>query len=146
MSFPPFNVKTYTNCIDNIDERSFKVQETNTKGMITMATNSKKSARRKAVTPEGRINQLVALAFDLAEQQLRDGTATSQVITTFLKYADPREKLEREILTENKKLIQAKTAAMENSARTDELYANAIAAMKSYQPKQELSDDDEYER
>ena len=111
-----------------------------------MSTSSKKYARRKAVTPEGRINQLVALAFDLAEQQLRDGSATSQVITTFLKYADPREQLEREILAENKKLVQARTAAIENSAKTEELYANAIAAMKSYQPKQETSDDDDYDR
>ena len=146
MTFPFQYLKKHTNCTDNIDEMSFKVQETHTKGVITMSTSSKKSARRKAVTPEGRINQLVALAFDLAEQQLRDGSATSQVITTFLKYADPREQLEREILAENKKLVQARTAAIENSAKTEELYANAIAAMKSYQPKQETSDDDEYER
>lgn len=106
-----------------------------------MAEQTKKRTNRSARTPEGRINQLISLAFDLAEIQLREGTASSQVITQFLKLADPKESLERDILAENKKLIKAKTTALESSAKTEELYAKAIAAMKSY--RSEVDDDED---
>ena len=36
---------------------------------------------RPALTPEARENQMIALAVDLAEKQLLEGTASSQVIT-----------------------------------------------------------------
>jgi len=65
-----------------------------------MSNNSKsKNERPKklppAKTPEARENQLVAMAVDLAEQQLLDGTATSQVITHFLKLGSTKEKIEK---------------------------------------------------
>ena len=40
---------------------------------------------KPATTPEGRENEMVSLAIDLAEKQIREGTASSQVITHFLK-------------------------------------------------------------
>lgn len=86
----------------------------------------------RARTPEARENQLIALATDLAERQLREGTASSQVITHYLKLGSTKERLEKEILAEQRKLIKAKTDSIESSRRADELYSNAIAAFKKY--------------
>lgn len=93
------------------------------------------------MTPEARENQLISLAIDLAEQQLRNGTASSQVITHYLKLGSSKEKLEKEILEEQKKLVVAKTSAIESQERIDELYAGAIAAMRSYNGQSEDSGD-----
>lgn len=89
--------------------------------------------RRVATTPEGRENQLIALAFDLAEQQLRDGTASSQVISHFLKAGSTRDYLEKERLAMDVELMEAKREAMERNAHIEDLYNDAIAAMRSYQ-------------
>ena len=99
---------------------------------VKTSSDSKKNKMRPALTPEARENQMIFLATELAEQQLRDGTASSQVITHFLKLGSSKEKLEHEILKEQKKLITAKTESLESSKRIEELYANAIAAMREY--------------
>lgn len=87
---------------------------------------------RRASTPEARENQLIALATDLAERQLREGTASSQVISHFLKLGSTKERLEKDILLEQKKLIKAKTENLESMKRTEELYQNALNAMRMY--------------
>lgn len=92
----------------------------------------KKKEIRPALTPEARENQLIYLATELAEQQLRDGTASSQVITHYLKLGSSKEKIEKEILERQKDLITAKTEALQSAKHIEELYANAINAMKSY--------------
>lgn len=87
---------------------------------------------RPALTPEARENQLIYLATELAEKQLRDGTASSQVITHYLKLGSSKEKLEKEILAENKKLLVAKTESLQSTKRIEELYKDAIKAMQRY--------------
>ena len=99
---------------------------------VKTSSDSKKNKMRPALTPEARENQMIFLATELAEQQLRDGTASSQVITHYLKLGSSKEKLERDILKEQKKLITARTEALESSKRIEELYENAIKAMKKY--------------
>lgn len=88
----------------------------------------------KARTPEGRDNQLIALSYDLVEERLRAGTATSQETTFFLKLAAQREeeKLKREIMEEQKKLMKAKTESLQSAKRIEELYADAMKAFQSY--------------
>ena len=88
--------------------------------------------RRPALTPEARENQMISLAVDLAEKQLQEGTASSQVITHFLKLATAKERIEREILEKQKDLITAKTEALQSAKRIEELYTNALNAMKNY--------------
>ena len=78
-------------------------------------TPTKKS--RHSLNPESREKEMISLAVNLAEQQLRDGTASSQVITHYLKMGGIREKLERERLEEENKLLRAKTKAYENAER-----------------------------
>lgn len=97
------------------------------------ATASKPTPKiRPALSPEARENQLISAAIDLAEKQILDGTASSQVITHFLKLGSMREKLEREKLEEENKLLKAKTKQIESMKRIEELYADAITAMKNY--------------
>lgn len=94
--------------------------------------NSPKTKMRPALTLEARENQLIYLATNLAEQQLRDGTASSQVITHYLKLGSSKEKIEKEILEKQKELISAKTESLQSAKRIEELYSNAIAAMRKY--------------
>lgn len=95
---------------------------------------------RPALTPEARENQMIALAVDLAEKQLIEGTASSQVITHFLKLATTRERLEKEKLEKENELLRAKTEAIESAKRVEELYSDALRAMRSY--RGETDDED----
>lgn len=88
--------------------------------------------RAPAKTPEARENQLISLAVDLAEKQLREGTASSQVITHYIKLGSTKERLEKEIMAEQKKLLEAKTESLQSAKRVEELYAEALEAMKKY--------------
>lgn len=87
---------------------------------------------RPALTPEARENQMISLAVDLAEKQLMEGTASSQVITHYLKLGSTKERLEKEKLEEENKLLKARTEALQSAKRVEELYADAISAMKKY--------------
>jgi hypothetical protein len=87
---------------------------------------------RPALTPEARENQLVSLAVDLAEPQLIDGTASSQVITHYLKIGSTKEKIEKEILEKQKALMDAKTQSLQSAQRIEALYADALNAMRNY--------------
>ena len=96
---------------------------------------------KPAVTPEARENQLISLAVNLAEQQLREGTASSQVITHYLKLGSTKEKIEKEILEKQKDLIDAKTKAIQSGQRVEEIYAKALDAMRRYSGHDEESYD-----
>lgn len=87
---------------------------------------------RPALTPEARENQMIALAVDCAEQQLRDGTASSQVIVHYLKLGSSKERLEKEKLEKENGLLTAKIEAMQSAKASEELYAKAIEAMRRY--------------
>jgi hypothetical protein len=84
------------------------------------------------MSPEARENQVINAAMNLAEQQILEGTASSQVITYFLKLGSSKERLEKEKLQEENKLLRAKTEALASAARVEELYTNALNAMRSY--------------
>lgn len=88
--------------------------------------------RPPAKTPEARENQLISLAVDVAEKQLRNGTASSQVITHFLKLASTKERVELEKLRHEVELVKAKTESIQSGKRGEELYIEAINAMKVY--------------
>ena len=91
-----------------------------------------KTKRRPAITPEARENQLISLATNLAEQQLMDGTASSQVITHYLKLGTAKSQLELEKLKRENALLRAKTESIESAKRVEELYSQAIDAIKLY--------------
>lgn len=111
----------------------------------TKKTSGESSKIRPALTPEARENQLIYLATELAEKQLKDGTASSQVITHYLKLGSSKERLEKEILEKQKDLMTAKTEQLQSAKRIEELYSNAIAAMRRYSGHGGGEDDEESE-
>ena len=99
-----------------------------------------KRKRRPALDPEARLNQLIALAIDLAEEKLLDGTASSQTINYFLKLGSQRDKKELDLLEAQTKLANTKIDAIEAEKNNSILYQDAIAAMSRYSGN---TDDDE---
>ena len=107
------------------------------------AANRDATRRPPATTPEGRENQMISAAVELAEKQLREGTASSQIITHYLRLGSTREQLEQERLARENELLQAKVEAMASMKRVEELYETALRAMRSYagaEPLAELDD------
>lgn len=93
-------------------------------------------ANRPATTPEGRENQMIQLAITLAEKQLMEGTASSQVITHFLKLGSTKEALEKEKLIKENALLRAKTEQIESQQDLKGLFKDAIRAMSDYSPSE----------
>ena len=100
------------------------------KGKILSQETTRK--RAPALTTEARENELVSLAIDLAEKQLTEGTASSSVIVHYLKLGSTKERLEKEKLQKENELLKAKTEALQSAKRVEELYENALKAMKLY--------------
>ena len=95
-------------------------------------TSSKGRVSPPAMTPQARENQLTALAMDLAEQQLREGTASAQVISHFLKQGAAETELKKENLALRNELLVAQTDQIASQKKVEELYEEALRAMKTY--------------
>ena len=102
--------------------------------MAKAKSNSQKTSSmgRPAINPEERENQMINLAVNLAEQQLRDGTASSQVITHFLKLGTTKAELEKEKLRNENEVLKAKAKSIESAEEVKVLYENALKAMRNY--------------
>lgn len=111
--------------------------------MKRASENTEKITRRRipASSPEARENQLIALAEARAEEQLRNGTASSQVICHYLRLGSQREKLEREKLRSEVEMLAAKREALESAKRVEELYSEAMKAVRSYRGENTDEDD-----
>lgn len=108
--------------------------------------SSRRTRGRPASSPAAREAQLISSAYDLAERQIEEGSASSQVITHFLKLGSSRERLEQERLHNENLLLAAKRESMESGQRIEAMYEEALAAMRTYsgQPVEEEDDYDEY--
>ena len=102
--------------------------------MKTTSKPEQKVSRKRppATTPEARENQLIAMAYDLVERRIREGTASSQEVTHFLKRGSTKERVEKEILEKQKDLITAKTESIQSVKRMEELYKDAMKAFSTY--------------
>lgn len=111
-------------------------------GSKRKSTDSSASKRksRPALTPEARENQLISLSVDLAEQQLRDGTASSQVITHYLKLGSTKHQIEMEKLKNENALLKAKAKAIESSENAEKLFSEAVKAFSTYAGKKDEFD------
>ena len=89
---------------------------------------------RPAATPDTREQQMIALATDLAEKQLREGTASPSVITHYLKMGSPRESMERNAMIQQNDLAAAKAEAIRSEKRMEEMIGEAMKAFRSYTP------------
>lgn len=106
--------------------------------------NSESVARRQrpALDPDNRENQLISLAMDVAEQQMRDGTASPQLISHFLKLGSSRNRYEMRKLQREVDLLEAKKESLESAQRVEALYAEAMDAMRSYSGDEVVEEDD----
>lgn len=114
--------------------------------MAKVAKASGTPRTRSPLTPEARENQMISLAMDLAEQQLRDGTASSQLITEFVKRGSTKAKIEKELLERQRDLAAAKAESIKAADRLEELLPKVMKAMGRYRgdDEEEEEDDDEY--
>lgn len=117
-----------------MERRRFVIKKTKTQSESTRKI-------RPALTIEARENQMVSLAVDLAEQQLRDGTASSQVITHYLKLGSTKERLEKEKLERENELLRAKTESLQSLKHIEELYENAMISMQKYKGIADIDDE-----
>lgn len=106
-----------------------------------VAKKQERPRRRPATTPEGRENQLIVLATDLAERQLEEGTASAQVISHYIKLGSTREALEQQRLRYENELLQVRAENIRAQENREKLYEEAIKAMRQYTG----ADDDDYE-
>lgn len=98
------------------------------------------STSNPGLTEEARENRLISMALDIAEKQLRDGTAPPSVVAHFLKIGSQRASLETERIRAETEMLIAKRKLAEASEQNEIMYKDAIEAMKRYN----RSDDDEY--
>ena len=96
-----------------------------------------------ALTQEARENQLVNLAMEAVEKRIKEGKATSQEICYFLKLGSSKEKLEKENMLEQNKLLKAKTEMIQSQKRMEEQYVKALEAMRKYSGSQTSDDEEE---
>lgn len=106
----------------------------------TNTNYSTTQGRKRTTTPEARENMMISLAMDLVEERLRNGTASAQETTHFLKLATTKSRTELEMLELQKELVVAKTKALQTSKHIEELYAEAMNAFRSYSGQEEPSD------
>ena len=104
--------------------------------------STRKQRRPPATTPEGRENQLISLAVELAERQLADGTASAQVVTHYLKLGTTRERLEQEKLARENELLRARSESLASGKRVEELYSEALKAMRGYAGQDEEDEEE----
>ena len=94
-----------------------------------------------STTPEGIENELIAMAYELVAQRLKDGSATAAETVHFLKMGSAKERLEKEKVRREVELMQAKTEALQSAKRVEELYTDAIKAMRIYAGYEEMDDE-----
>lgn len=94
--------------------------------------STKEPKNRPARTAEARENQLIALAYDLAEERLRNGTASSAEIVQWMKRGSQKERQELELTKKKMELMQAKVEALQSAKHVEELYGEAILAFRRY--------------
>jgi hypothetical protein len=116
--------------------------------MASRRTNGPEPKGRKrppATTPEIKENQMIALAVDLAEKQLKEGTASAQVISHYVRLGSSREKLEQERLRRENDVLIAKVDLMASAKKTEEMYKTALDAMRSYAGHEPLPDSEPFD-
>lgn len=96
---------------------------------------------RPALSPEAEENQIIALATDEARKRIQNGTASNQLLIHYLRLGNPKERIERAILEKQKELIEAKTESIRSEKRREELFTEAINAMRRYSGNGESDED-----
>ena len=112
------------------------------KRLQTVDSSLPKRRRKPAESSEEQENRMISLAMALAEKKMIDGTASNQMICYYLRLGSSEERLKRQMMEKQKELIDAKTETLKSAQRTEELYANALKAMRRYGGRGEEDDDE----
>lgn len=99
-----------------------------------MAKKDQIKEARPQASPENREQQMIGLAVNLAEKQLRDGTASPSVINHYLKLGSTRENIEREMIEKQSKLLDAKVESIINASKGAQSNEELLEALRSYSP------------
>lgn len=102
------------------------------KKVTETSAKPKRKRMQPAINPDARENQMISLAIDQAEKMLLEGNAPSQIVVHYLKLATSKERLEKEKLEQENELLRAKTEAIASTKRSEEFYAEALKAFKTY--------------
>lgn len=110
---------------------------------VKSVNNSMERREPPALTVDGRFDQLIGLAVDLAEERLRDKSASNQLIAELIRYGSQKERLTREKIQMETEMLQAKADALRAQETSIRLYEDAMRAMRSYAgtPSEEYSED-----
>lgn len=108
---------------------------------MNTSNSDRKNRNHADRTPEGRENRLISMALDLAEERLRNGTATAQEVVHFLKLGSEKSRVEVEKLELEKKLVEAKTENLKAQRDMATMFNDAMAAMKRYRGEEDDIDD-----
>lgn len=100
--------------------------------------------RSPAKTPEERESALISMAYERAEQQIADGSASSQLLTHFVKAGSSRDKIEKEKLLNEVEVLKKKVETMEAAVDVKNLMEDALNAFKGYSGQSKDPDDGEY--
>ena len=95
-----------------------------------------------SLTVEGRFDQLVNLAVDLAEERLRDKSASNQLISEIIRYGSQKEKLTREKIQMETQMLAAKADALRAQETSAQLLQDAMRAMTEYSPSRDEFEED----
>ena len=103
------------------------------KGQVTSLNQPRTRRKPALMSQEARMSKLTSMALDLIEERLANGTATSQETTYFLRYHCREADLKEQLLEKQVQLMEAKAENLKAQQKSEELYAKAIEAMRSYQ-------------
>jgi len=95
---------------------------------------------KRALTPEGRMQQLTAKAFDLAEKQLLEGTIAPSTLNVLLKAGTIESELALENLRTRNKLNSSKVELIETDVKGKGDSEEVINAIRGYKPSVHLED------
>jgi hypothetical protein len=85
-----------------------------------------------AINDEDQESKLIALAFSQAQKELEQQTASSQVVTHFLRLGSQRAKIELQKLTLENQLLEEKIISERRAQDLSDSVQQVIAALKSY--------------
>lgn len=99
-----------------------------------------------ATTLEGREDQLIAAAYDLAEKRISRGDASAQEVVHFLRAGSRQNQLQLDKLTNENEVLKTRVKEMEGRKSQEDLLKRALAAFRGYSGQDAIDDEDDYDQ
>jgi len=105
----------------------------------------KTGPRPKFKNQEAREKYLIGLAYDLVEERLLNGTATSQETVHFLRMGSAKEQRDAKLEEMQIELMKAKKEALDSQKNIERMLEEGFAAYTSYQSPVTMEGEDLHE-